>query len=248
MKVSLITATFNSSNNLKSCLQSVIKQSHEEIEHIIIDGVSNDNTLQIIKNFQEINPKIKFISENDNGIYDALNKGIKMASGDIIGFIHSDDFLKSKDIISGIVSLISNEKFDGIYGDLQYVDKNNPKKVVRNWKSSEFFQKLLKKGWMPPHPTFFLRKEVYKKHGLFDLKYSISADYDFMLRVLKDSNLKFKYYPRVITVMRTGGISNSGMINIIRKTLEDFRIIKNNDIGNVSTLFFKNISKIKQFF
>jgi len=248
MKVSLITATFNSSKNLKSCLQSVIKQSHEEIEHIIIDGVSNDNTLQIIKNFQKINPKIKFISENDNGIYDALNKGIKIASGDIIGFIHSDDFLKSEDIISGIVSLISNEKFDGIYGDLQYVDKNNPKKVVRNWKSSEFFQKLLKKGWMPPHPTFFLRKEVYKKHGLFNLKYSISADYDFMLRVLKDSNLKFKYYPRVITVMRLGGVSNSGMKNIIRKTLEDFRIIKNNEIGNILTLIFKIISKIKQFF
>lgn len=248
MKVSLITATFNSSKNLKSCLQSVIKQSHEEIEHIIIDGVSNDNTLQIIKNFQKINPKIKFISENDNGIYDALNKGIKMASGDIIGFIHSDDFLKSEDIISGIVSLISNEKFDGIYGDLQYVYKNNPKKVVRNWKSSEFSRKLLKKGWMPPHPTFFLRKEVYKKHGLFNLKYSISADYDFMLRVLKDSNLKFKYYPRVITVMRLGGVSNSGMKNIIRKTLEDFRIIKNNEIGNILTLIFKIISKIKQFF
>ena len=143
MKVSLITATFNSSENLKSCLESVIKQSHEQIEHIIIDGVSSDNTLQIIKIYQKINPKIKFISENDNGIYDALNKGIKMASGDIIGFIHSDDFLKSEDIISSIVSLISNEKFDGIYGDLQYVDKTNPKKVIRNWKSCEFNHKLL---------------------------------------------------------------------------------------------------------
>jgi glycosyltransferase len=246
MIVSIITATQNSADSIKSCLDSVLNQNYINIEYIIIDGKSNDRTLKIIKKLAHT--QIKIFSEKDDGIYDALNKGINIATGDIIGFVHSDDFLASNDIINNIASMINSENLDGVYGDLQYVDKNNLQKVIRNWRSCEFNQGLLKNGWMPPHPTLFLKKEVYQKHGLFDPSYRISADYDFMLRVFKDSELKFGYLPKVITKMRVGGASNRSLKNIIKKSKEDYRAIRINDIGNFLTFIKKNISKIKQFF
>jgi len=248
MKVTLITATYNSEKNIKTCLDSVTYQNFKNIEHLIIDGNSSDNTLSIINVYQQNYPFIKVVSEEDEGIYDALNKGINLASGDIIGFVHSDDFLQSTDILNDIVSMIISQNLDGVYGDLQYIDKNNPQKVFRNWKSCEFNKSLLRKGWMPPHPTLFLRREVYEKHGFFDLYYKISADYDFMLRVFNDSELKFGYLPKVITRMRVGGASNRNLKNIILKTKEDYRAIKRNNIGNFTTLITKNTSKLKQFF
>tara|TARA_B100001173_G_scaffold159651_1_gene138128 strand:- start:321 stop:1010 length:690 start_codon:yes stop_codon:yes gene_type:complete len=229
-------------------MDSILHQDYKNIEYIIIDGQSKDLTLEIISEKQKTHPSIKLISESDQGIYDALNKGLSAASGDIIGFVHSDDFLESNNIIGDIVSMIKSENLDGVYGDLQYVDKNNIQIVIRNWKSSEFNKSLLKKGWMPPHPTLFLKKEVYKNHGLFDLSYKISADYDFMLRVFNDSELKFGYLPKVITRMRVGGASNRSLKNIIRKTKEDYIAIKRNNIGNFTTLIRKNTSKLKQFF
>ena len=248
MKLTIITATFNSAHGINKCMDSILHQDYENIEYIIIDGESKDLTLEIISEKQKTHPSIKLISESDQGIYDALNKGLSAASGDIIGFVHSDDFLESNNIIGDIVSMIKSENLDGVYGDLQYVDKNNTQIVIRNWKSSEFNKSLLKKGWMPPHPTLFLKKEVYKNHGLFDLSYKISADYDFMLRVFNDSELKFGYLPKVITRMRVGGSSNRSLKNIIRKTKEDYRAIKRNNIGNFTTLITKNTSKLKQFF
>ena len=248
MKLTIITATFNSAHGINKCMDSILHQDYENIEYIIIDGESKDLTLEIISEKQKTHPSIKLISESDQGIYDALNKGLSAASGDIIGFVHSDDFLESNNIIGDIVSMIKSENLDGVYGDLQYVDKNNIQIVIRNWKSSEFNKSLLKKGWMPPHPTLFLKKEVYKNHGLFDLSYKISADYDFMLRVFNDSELKFGYLPKVITRMRVGGASNRSLKNIIRKTKEDYRAIKRNNIGNFTTLITKNTSKLKQFF
>jgi glycosyltransferase len=188
------------------------------------------------------------VSEKDYGIYDALNKGISAASGDIIGFVHSDDFLASSDIINDIVSMMKTESLDGVYGNLQYVDKINTKKIIRNWKSCHFKTGLLKNGWMPPHPTLFLKREVYQKYGLFDVSYRISADYDFMLRIFKDSELKFGYLPKVITKMRVGGASNRSIKNIIEKSKEDYRAIKSNNIGDFLTLIRKNTSKLKQFF
>ena len=248
MKVSIITATYNSAKSIESCLCSVLNQNYNDIEYLIIDGESNDQTLTTLNKFVTDFNQIRIFSEKDKGIYDALNKGINFASGDIIGFVHSDDFLESNNIIGDIVSMIKSENLDGVYGDLQYVDKNNTQIVIRNWKSSEFNKSLLKKGWMPPHPTLFLKKEVYKNHGLFDLSYKISADYDFMLRVFNDSELKFGYLPKVITRMRVGGSSNRSLKNIIRKTKEDYRAIKRNNIGNFTTLITKNTSKLKQFF
>jgi glycosyltransferase len=230
-------------------LKSILRQDFKNIQIIIIDGCSSDKTVFLVKKLLfKANLNYKVISEKDNGIYDALNKGINSAQGDIIGFVHSDDFLESKDILKDIVSLMKSENLDGIYGDLQYVEKNNLNKVIRNWKSCEFDISLLRKGWMPPHPTLFLKKEVYTKHGLFDLSYKISADYDFMLRVFSDLELKFGYLPKVITKMRVGGASNRSLKNIIKKSREDYVAIKSNDIGNFITLLRKNISKLKQFF
>ena len=143
---------------------------------------------------------------------------------------------------------MKSESLDGVYGDLQYVNKINFKKIIRNWKSCDFKPSLLKQGWMPPHPTLFLKKEVYEKHGLFDLSFKISADYDFMLRIFKDSELKFGYLPKVITKMRVGGASNRSLKNVIRKSKEDYRAIRSNNVGNFLTLIKKNTSKLKQFF
>ena len=187
------------------------------------------------------------ISEKDSGLYDAINKGILNATGDVIGLLHSDDILYSSEIISDLIAKIYDENLDGVYGDLQYVDKKNTNKIIRLWKSCEFNPNLLGKGWMPAHPTLILKKEVYSKHGVFNKSFKIAADYDFMLRILKDKTLNFGYLPRVIIKMRVGGASNRSIKNIIKKSKEDYRAIRSNNIGGVITLILKNTSKIKQF-
>ena len=247
LKISIIVATYNSSKTIRSCLDSIFNQNYSSIEINLIDGKSSDNTLDIVKNYNRKIP-IKIISEEDNGIYDALNKGIYSSIGDVIGFVHSDDILASSTIFSEIIKKISLENFDGVYGDLQYVDFDKTDKVIRNWKSCDFNDKLLKKGWMPAHPTFFLKKAVYDKHGGFNLNYSISSDYDFMIRVLNDNSLKFCYLPRVISKMRVGGSSNRSLKNILKKSREDYIIIKKNKVGNFITLVRKNLLKINQYF
>ena len=248
MRVTLITATYNSGASIKTCLDSVVSQDYDVFEYLIIDGKSSDETLSIVEDFQQKYPFIKLISEKDEGIYDALNKGVLLATGDVIGFVHSDDLLASKTVISEIVATLKNEKLDGVYGDLEYVRKEDTSKVVRFWKSRSFNSKLLSMGWMPAHPTLFLKKEVYEKHGFFNLSYKISADYDFMLRILKDDSLKFGYLPKVITKMRVGGASNGSINNIINKTKEDYRAIRSNQIGGWFSILIKNTSKIKQLF
>ncbi len=212
MKISIITVCYNSETTISSTINSVLSQTYEKIEYIIIDGMSSDNTLKIIKSYS--NRISKVISEKDNGIYDALNKGISFSSGEIIGFVHSDDLLYDENVISKIASLFLKKKIDGVYGDLQYVKKKQTNKVVRYWKSSQYKSGMLKKGWMPAHPTFFLKKTIYLTHGKFNLKYKISADYDFMIRILKDNNLKFYYFSSIITLMRIGGNSNKSIKNI----------------------------------
>ena len=245
LKFSIITACYNSSKTIIDTIKSVNNQTYKNIEHIFIDGLSSDNTVEIIKGNSKRDNLI--ISEKDNGLYDAINKGIKNASGDVVGILHSDDLFPSTDIILDLATIFQEENLDVIYGDLQYVNKKNSKKIVRFWKSCKFSPKLLRKGWMPPHPTLFLKTQIHEKHGFFDLTYKISADYDFMLRVFKDSEIKFGYLPKVITKMRTGGASNRSLKNIFIKSKEDYRAIKSNNIGNFITLLKKNISKLKQF-
>ena len=248
MIVSIITASYNSENTIHTCMESVLNQDYKEIEYIIVDGKSNDNTISIIKKFKKKYSEIKSISEKDHGIYDALNKGIELAKGDIIGFVHSDDFLASPTIISNIIEKFKCHNCDGVYGDLKYVDKKNINKTKRIWKSSAFSKHLLKKGWMPAHPTLFLKKSIYSNYGTFDLNYKIAADYKFILGIFKKTNLKFIYTPEIITVMRTGGTSNKSLKNIIKKSVEDYKAIRFHKVGGLAVLISKNISKIKQFF
>ena len=248
MKLSIITATFNRGHFIESCILSILRQDIEDVELIIIDGLSTDSTLEKLKPLIKKNKNIKFYSETDLGIYDALNKGIDKANGEIIGFLHSDDLFYNSKVLKKIIYKFQNSDLDGIYGDLEYVDKINTNKVVRYWESCTFNNKLLSKGWTPPHPTLFLKKSIYKKYGKFDLNFKISADYDFMLRIFKDESLKIQYFPFVITRMRIGGISNKNIKNILIKTFEDYKAIRKNKIGNIGTLFRKNISKIKQLY
>jgi glycosyltransferase involved in cell wall biosynthesis len=248
LKFSIITATFNSAHFIEACILSIIRQNIDSLEIIIVDGLSSDSTIEKLTPIVESHPNISICSEKDFGIYDALNKGIEMASGDIIGFVHSDDLLTYKNVLSDIENLFINTNADGIYGDLEYVDQIDTNKIIRYWKSSPFHRRLLKKGWSPPHPTLFLKKSVYQKHGQFNLSYKISSDYDFMLRIFKDQELSFEYLPTVITKMRVGGVSNKNLKNILLKTFEDFKAIRNNKIGSLGTLTRKNLSKIKQFF
>lgn len=246
MIFSIITATFNSAETIEKTLDSLLYQINKEVEWIVIDGASSDETLSIIQH--KFKGNLKCISEKDNGIYDALNKGICMSSGDIIGFLHSDDLFASNDIISQLVEIFNKEDVDGIYGDLQYIRKEDPAKVIRYWKSEQFHPQLLKRGWMPAHPTLFLKKEVYEKHGLFNLNYKIAADYDFMLRIFSDPALKFHYLPTIITKMKVGGASNRNLRNIKLKSSEDLKALKANKIRHpYLTLAYKNFSKLSQF-
>ena len=243
MRITIITATFNCENTIAYALDSVKNQTYKDIEHIIIDGKSTDNTLNIVKSYSHIS---KVISETDKGIYYALNKGIANANGDIIGFLHADDFFSNNSIIEKIADAFINKNIDVLYGDLQYVASDDTSKIIRNWRSSDFKISLLKKGWMPPHPTLFASKKLYENFGNFNTNYTISADYDLMLRFLtKDINTL--YLAEIITKMRLGGISNRNINTIIRKSTEDYKIIKKNKIGSFFTLLNKNTSKLSQF-
>ncbi|WP_299778196.1 glycosyltransferase family 2 protein [uncultured Formosa sp.] len=249
MKVSIITATYNSEKTIEDCLKSVLNQNYNNIEYIIIDGASTDDTLSIIEKAKLKHENIISVSEADKGIYDALNKGIEKATGDVVGFLHSDDFFASNETINHIVEAFKSNKVDGVYGDLHYINSTNSDKIVRNWKSQPFSEKLLKQGWMPAHPTLFLKKSVYLKHGLFNLNFKIAADYDLMLRIFKDASLRFNYLPEVITKMRVGGASNRSLKNIWLKTREDYMAVKGNKMGSpVLVICSKNLSKIPQLF
>lgn len=246
MKVSIITATYNSDKNLQRTIDSVADQDYSDIEHIIIDGGSTDDTIQIIVSNK--NKISKFISEKDNGIYDALNKGIKMATGDIIGFLNSDDVFTNKHVISRVVNIFNIKKTDLVYGNLVYQSKEEDnKKTIRYWKSNVYSPGCLKYGWMAPHPTLYCKREIYEKWGLYDDKFKISADYDFILRVFKQPGVSKSFLPTIMVKMDIGGISNRSLKNLIQKSYEDFKAIRRNNVGNLLTVIFKNFRKIGQF-
>ena len=246
MKVSIITATYNNENTVEDTVLSVSSQTYKNIEHIIIDGSSSDNTIQIIRKHQVKIAKI--ISEPDRGIYDALNKGIKYASGDIICFLHADDIYADYTVIEKAVNLFSEKQIDSIYGDLQYVAKEDTGKIIRYWKSGKFTFSKLKKGWMPPHPTFLVKKEIYENCGVFDTNFKIAADYDIILRFLGKHKISTAYLPEVMIKMRIGGESNKSLKNIIKKMKEDVKALKKNKLGGWQTVIMKNIIKIPQLF
>lgn len=246
-KISIITATYNNLQTLEDTFQSLRSQTYQNIEHIVIDGASTDGTLEIIDRYRTHISVL--ISEKDSGVYDALNKGLMCATGDVVGFLHADDTFFSPSTIEQIASVFTvNANIIAVYGDLYYVDRANPQKIIRYWQSQPFSPDLLKRGWMPAHPTLFFRRNVIDEIGLFNIQYQIAADYEYMLRMLRRyPPAAFYYLPIVITCMKMGGKSNRSIHHILKKMKEDYRIIKHHQIGGFFTLLRKNLSKLNQF-
>ena len=188
------------------------------------------------------------LSEPDEGIYDALNKGIALATGDVIGFLHADDFYANPDVLSAIADRFRDHSVDAVYGDLQYVSQLNPDKIIRHWHTRTFTERRLKRGWMPPHPTLYIRKPWYERIGGFDTRYRIAADYFFMLQLFSHSDFDACYIPDVLVKMRVGGASNRSVNNIIQKSREDFDALRRTGVGGINTLLAKNLRKLGQFF
>jgi glycosyltransferase len=245
LKISVITVTYNSAATVRHALSCVADQDYPNIEHIIVDGASTDNTLNLVGQFPHVH---KVISEKDEGIYDAMNKGIRAAEGDIIGILNSDDVYVDEKVISAVARHFEDPGMDACYADLQYVDRHDDNKVVRTWKSGTFSRSAFYWGWMPPHPTFFVRKTVYDRVGLFDTRLKSAADYEMMLRILLKHNMKASYIPRVIVRMRSGGLSNASFINRFRANQEDRLAWKINGLQPYFfTLYIKPLRKVTQF-
>lgn len=247
MKVSIITVCYNSSETIESTIQSVVSQNYTNIEYIIVDGLSTDDTLKIVDRYK--NSIAKIISEKDKGIYDAINKGIAKATGDIIAILHADDFYTNADVISTIVDSFNKQNVDTVYGDLQYVDRIDTTIVKRNWISGAYQKENFLKGWMPPHPAFFARKQCYEKFGNFNTDLKSAADYELMLRFLYKNNCSVSYIPKVLVKMRVGGKSNVSLMNRIKANREDKKAWEMNGLSpSMFTFIRKPLSKLGQFF
>lgn len=247
MKVSIITISFNAEETISDTIQSVLSQDYSNIEYIVVDGASKDKTVEIIKSFG--NKIHQFISESDKGIYDAMNKGISLATGDVIGILNADDIYADEKVISDVVKKIQENNSDSLYADLVYVKREDTNQITRFWKSGEYEKGNFRKGWMPPHPTFFVKREVYEKFGNFNLKLKSAADYEIMLRFLHKNEISVAYLPRVITKMRVGGQSNFSLKNRIKANKEDRLAWEINGMKPAPFMFIrKPLSKVGQFF
>ena len=242
MQISIVTAVFNRADTIADALRSVETQSYQNVEHIVQDGGSTDGTLDVIRQFSASSAKM--VSEPDNGIYDAINKGISRANGDIIGLMHSDDFFSDDLVLERVAEIFRDRE---VYGDLDYVSASNTGKIVRRWRSGPYHADLLKRGWMPPHPTLYLRREVFDRWGLYDTSMRIAADYEAMLRYLVRGDIRLAYIPEVLVKMRVGGESNRSLSRILQKSREDYTALRRHGVGGINTLLAKNFSKIEQF-
>jgi len=244
-KVSIITATYNSAATVAETLQSVRDQDYPLIEHLVIDGLSKDKTLEIVKQFPHVSLAI---SEKDEGIYDAMNKGIRAATGDIIGILNSDDIYADNEVISRVAEVFQDPSVQACYADLQYMDARDSSRITRSWKSGSYRPGSFYWGWMPPHPTFFVRKSVYDQVGLYITKFRSAADYEMMLRIMEKHKMKAAYIPQVTVKMRTGGISNASLGNRIRANRNDREAWRINGLKPYFfTLYLKPLRKISQF-
>jgi len=245
MKISVVTAVFNRVDTVGAAIESVQSQTHADVEHVIQDGGSSDGTLDVVR--KAANATTKIITERDNGIYDAINRGIGNTSGDVIGLMHSDDMFAGPDVLAQVAAAFDNPNVDGVYGDLQYVAADDPTRIIRHWTSGGYTPAKLKQGWMPPHPTLYLRRKVFDQHGLYDTSLQIAADYDAILRYLAGGNIQLAYIPQVLVKMRVGGESNRSLERILRKSREDLTAIRRNGVGGLGVLIQKNIRKVGQF-
>lgn len=240
LKISIITVSYNSGKTIEDTIKSILAQKYDNYEHIIIDGASKDNTLDIIKKYEKkYKGKLKYISEKDKGLYDAMNKGIKMATGDVIGLLNSDDVYASNNVLSLVNKNLEKSNYDGVHADLLYVSEDL-KEPKRKWVAKEG---KIKNGWMPAHPTLYLKKEVYDQKGLYDLQFKIVSDFDFIVRVCNDENIKLKYIPENLIYMRLGGVSSAGLKGYIKNVKEANRVLKHNNVKFSEFVIFKRFIK-----
>ena len=246
MTISIITVVYNGEEFLSDCIQSVIAQTYPNIEYIIVDGGSNDGSLEIIKKYQ--NHITHFISEKDRGMYDALNKGIKMATGDVVGILNADDILASSDVIASIAQMFISENPDALYGNLNYVDPKKTAKIVRKWVAKPYTKKSIILGWMPAHPTFYAKRSLFEQLGYYSLDYGSAADYELMVRFLFKNDVKAVFLNKLIVNMRTGGMSNASLKQRYSAFINDYKALNANHMPFAAlTILLKKISKIKQF-
>lgn len=245
MRISIITATYNSAATVGDTLSSIASQDYPDIEHLIVDGLSKDNTLDIVQQFPHVS---SVVAEKDKGIYDAMNKGIARAGGEVIGILNSDDLYTHAGVISKVMKAFEDPEVDAVYGDLQYVDQHQITKVVRTWRSGTFTPDSFYQGWMPPHPAFFVRRRLYEKFGHFRLDLKTAADYEIMLRFLLREKARAAYVPEILVLMRTGGASNASLKQRLRANREDARAWQVNGLQpRPWTLIMKPLRKIGQY-
>ena len=247
VKISIITAVYNRARTIGDAIDSVLGQVGCEIEHIVVDGLSKDGTEDVVRGYG--NRITKYIREKDSGIYDALNKGVAAASGDVVGFLHADDVLAGPDVGRSIAEPFQNSTVDAVCGDLQYVDADNTEKVIRNWKAGPYDRSKFLYGWMPAHPTFYLRREHYEKFGGYRDDLQIAADYELMLRMLFKNHLMAQSIDKVLVRMRVGGKSNASIANRLVANREDSRAWELNDLkAPMGLRWMKPLRKIGQYF
>ena len=244
MKISIITTSYNCASTLGDTLASMAGQSYGLREHVVIDGASTDGTLAILRKHADTLAVLE--SEPDGGIYWGLNKGIARATGDVVGLLHSDDVFAHSKVLEHVAHAFADPFVDAVYGDLEYVSSRDPSRVIRHWRSGEFRRDQLRWGWMPPHPTLYLRRSLYERYGVFDTRYRIASDYDLMLRMLTQLKGRVVYLPEVLVRMRVGGESNGSLGRILRKSWEDYDALRSNRVGGVGALAWKNVSKLPQ--
>lgn len=247
LKISIITATYNSGKTVGDTLKSVLAQTYHDYELLVVDGASKDNTLEVVKKMEPLfEGRMRYISEPDKGIYDAMNKGIRMATGDIIGILNSDDFYTSDDALACIAWTLENEKVDAVYGDIHYVDDEDLKKCVRYYSSKPFRRWMMRLGFMPAHPSFYCRKEVYEKYGAFDAEnYRVAADFENLLRLIFVNKIKTHYISKDFVTMRTGGASSSGLESHKRIMRDHLKALKKNGVySNIFLLGLRYLYKI----
>lgn len=246
MKISIITVCFNSEQTINDTLNSVHEQKHVDVEHILVDGASKDGTLDIINRYSNVS---KLISEPDKGIYDAMNKGIKAASGDIIGTLNADDFYADSNVLQQVEMVFQDESVDACYADLVYVKEDDINHTARYWQSKDYQDGLFRSGWMPAHPTFFVRRSVYEKYGLFDQSYKIAADFELLFRFVEKNKIKTKYIHKVLVKMRLGGTTNKNIDNVITQNKEIIKTLKEYyaDFSLLGFIFSKLANRTLQF-
>ena len=248
MKISIVTVTYNSASTLRDTIESVLAQTYKDIEYIIVDGLSKDNTMNIVREYEpKFNGKMRYVSEKDSGLYDAMNKGFKMATGEVVGLINSDDLLAEPAAIAKVMKCFEdNQDADAVYADLYYVAQCDISKIVRYWKSGK--QRPFKYGWHPAHPTFYVKKEIYQRYEIFNLKYKLAADFELMLRLIEKHKIRIVYLPEPLVRMRLGGATSKNWENIRKQNVECMQAFKDNDLP-VSFMYpiFRLLPKLKQY-